>query len=78
MSRGSLYRKLMGESRLTAEIRSQHWRLLSGIFLYMAILLLLGVLPISLRISRIVVIGGSLILLGLTVRYFYFLLFKKD
>ena len=78
MGRGSLYRKLMGESRLTAEIQSQNRRILRGILLYMAILLLMAVLPVSLLISRIVGVGGCLILVGLMLRYFYFILFKRD
>jgi hypothetical protein len=68
----------MGESPLTAEIQAQNRRIFYGLLLYMAILLLLAVLPVPLLISRIVAVGGSLILLGLMLRYFYFILFKKD
>jgi hypothetical protein len=78
MSRGSLYRKLMGESRLTATLQLQSRRILYGILLYMASLLLFAALPIPLPIYKTIAGCGCVILVGLMLRYFYFLFFKKD
>jgi hypothetical protein len=68
----------MFESRLTAQLRAQNKRFCYGVLLYMVVLLLMAVWRVPALVNRVIGISGCLVLLSLMLRYFYFLLFKKD
>ena len=74
----SLYRKLMGESSLRKELIVQRRRIFIGVLLWIVCTPLLAILLGPSLIFRVIVGGSWLTLFALTLRYFYFLLFKKD
>lgn len=78
MSRGALYRKLMGESRLTRELRVQRRRIFYGALLWIVGTPLLAVLLGASPFFSAIAVGSWIVLLCLMLRYFYFLFFKKD
>ncbi len=78
MGHSSFYRKMMGESRLTAELRTQARRFFYGVLLLMLVALLLAVWPLPLAWARVIILSICFVLLGLWLRFFYILFFKKD
>jgi hypothetical protein len=68
----------MGESRLSAELKVQSKRFSRGVLLCMVGFPLLIVSPLPPTMVRVIIIGSCAVLVGIWLRFFYILFFKKD